>query len=151
MIRAEDELTNAHRGSIEIGVTGTIGSLISRELESIGNSPLFSRKEHQTSPSLVHYTAISKKPIKKKALQNDFGSSSSSNYNHERRRSVRCNGIEVPILRVDTVYTERNSNVDAGGKKHRVYAAEVVDVKCSNLFTRRPRKIGFAKLSGLIA
>ncbi|XP_020095442.1 uncharacterized protein LOC109715064 [Ananas comosus] len=157
MLRADEELMNADEGSIEVGTTGTIGSLISRELDTVKHPP-FSRKKHQTSPILVHYSAISKKPIKKQTPQNDFSSSSSSssnsnsssNNNHKPRRSVRCDGSQVPILRVDEIYAERNSNVDVGGSKQRVYAVEMVDVKCDNLFIRRHRKIGFAKLSGSI-
>ncbi|XP_072951848.1 uncharacterized protein [Typha angustifolia] len=154
----------ANGGSIKVGSTGTIGSLMSRELENMKISPQAassSQRRYQTSPVSVPCGANPKKAIQRKNPPNDSGNSSSSSNGsiehgnpgdtHKPKKSIRKNGQRVPTLRPNDVLTDRNPNADEVQKKGHAYVVEVVDLKCSNPMSNRLRKLGFSKLSESIA
>ncbi|XP_010930456.1 uncharacterized protein [Elaeis guineensis] len=163
------EIINCNGDSIKVGTTGTIGSLMSRELESMKQSSQASsssRRKSQTGPVSVPCGASPKKTLQRKNPLNESGSSgggggSSSNNNgtahrtpedaHKPRHNPRKNGHRVPMLGSDDIPIDRNPNTDKVDKKGQPYIVEVVDLKCSNPMSSRLRKLGFSKLSESIS
>ncbi|XP_026656487.1 uncharacterized protein LOC103695858 [Phoenix dactylifera] len=156
------EVINGNGDSIKVGTTGTIGSLMSQELESMKQSSQASsstRGKHQTGPVTVPCGASPKKTLQRKNPPNESGSSRSSSdtdhrtpgYGHKPRHNPRKNGHRVPMLGSDDIPIDRNSNIDKMEKKGQPYIVEIVDLKCSNPMSSRLKKLGFSKLSESIA
>uniref|UniRef100_A0ACD5UMT2 Uncharacterized protein n=1 Tax=Avena sativa TaxID=4498 RepID=A0ACD5UMT2_AVESA len=159
------QLVNGEGGAIKVGTTGTIGSLMIRELEAIKVTPQGAatpRLRRQSSPVSVPCGASPRKTILRKNSSNVScsNSSSSSNGRTDRvgaeeagkaRRSSQRNKSDSPMLHSDGVLVERSPNVEKVKKKGNFHVVEVVDVRCSNPMSSRLRKLGFSKLSETFA
>lgn len=159
------EPENANGASVKVGATGTVSSLMSRELNSTKSSPQpspsSSRRRHQSAPVSVPCGASPRKAIQRKASQDDSPGSrsrssssstrSSNGSTSQRSSSAQSNGNRVPILRSNDILADRNPNVDKAEKKGHAYIVEVVDLKCNNPMSSRLKKLGFSKLSESIA
>ncbi|XP_078180985.1 hexon [Carex rostrata] len=146
---------------IKVGSTGTVASLMSRELENIkitqvtpqdaaasSSNANTRRKKYQSSPVSVPCGANPKKIVipQKSNLSKEEAD--------KLPRSVRKNnGRDAPMLSGDCAGTDQNSNPSfaKSGKKGHLNAVEVVDLKCTNPMSSRLRKLGFSKLSESIA
>ncbi|XP_008803761.2 uncharacterized protein LOC103717230 [Phoenix dactylifera] len=159
------EIINANGDSVKVGTTGTIGSLMSQELESMkqpSQASSSSRRKSQTGPVSVPCGASPKKTLHRKNPPNESGSSGSSSSSngtahrtpgdaHKPRHNPRKNGHRVPMLGSDDIAIDRNPNTDKVDKKGQPYIVEVVDLKCSNPMSSRLKKLGFSKLSESIS
>lgn len=156
------ELVNGEGGTIKVGTTGTIGSLMIRELDSIKvtpQGPSTPRLRRQSSPVSVPCGASPRKTTLRKSSSN-VSCSSSSNSRTDRvsaeeackvRRSSQRNKSNSPMLHSDGVLVDRSPNVEKAKKKGNFHVVEVVDVRCSNPMSSRLRKLGFSKLSETFA
>ncbi|EMS68926.1 hypothetical protein TRIUR3_27253 [Triticum urartu] len=155
------ELVNGEGGAIKVGTTGTIGSLMTRELEAIKVAPQGAatpRLRRQSSPVWVPCGASPRKIIPRKSSSSV--SSSSSNGRADRvsaeeacktRRSSQRNKSSSPMLHSDGALVDRSPNFEKAKKKGNVHGVEVVDVRCGNPMSSRLRKLGFSKLSETFA
>ncbi|VAH29490.1 unnamed protein product [Triticum turgidum subsp. durum] len=155
------ELVNGVGGAIKVGTTGTIGSLMTRELEAIKVAPQGAatpRLRRQSSPVWVPCGASPRKIIPRKSSSSV--SSSSSNGRADRvsaeeacktRRSSQRNKSSSPMLHSDGALVDRSPNFEKAKKKGNVHGVEVVDVRCGNPMSSRLRKLGFSKLSETFA
>uniref|UniRef100_A0ACD5U7J8 Uncharacterized protein n=5 Tax=Avena sativa TaxID=4498 RepID=A0ACD5U7J8_AVESA len=157
------ELVNGEGGgAIKVGTTGTIGSLMIRELEAIKVTPQGAatpRLRRQSSPVSVPCGASPRKTILRKNSSNVSCSSGSSSNGRtlgaeeagKARRSSQRNKSDSPMLHSDGVLVDRSPNVEKAKKKGNFHVVEVVDVRCSNPMSSRLRKLGFSKLSETFA
>ncbi|XP_065025067.1 uncharacterized protein LOC135649978 [Musa acuminata AAA Group] len=154
------DVSDDGEGSLEVGTTGTIGSLMTRELESMKRSEQASssaRRRQQTGPVFVPCGAAPGKASRRRNQADGCGSSGSSiGQDHcadaqKRRHSTRKNGHRVPILGSGDSPMARNSGTDKVEKKGHGYTVEVVDLKCSNPMSNRLKKLSFSKLSESIS
>lgn len=148
---------------IKVGSTGTVASLMTRELDNIKITQITPqdaaaasssshantrRKKYQSAPISVPCGVHPKKIVSPK--KNNLSKEEAD----KLPRSARRNGYDAPMLRGDGVgTTDQNSNpsLAKGGKKGHLNAVEVVDLKCNNPMSSRLRKLGFSKLSETIA
>ncbi|XP_058072534.1 uncharacterized protein LOC131221333 [Magnolia sinica] len=159
-------------GSVHVGATGTIGSLMTREMESMmkqmAQTSTSSRRRPPTVPVSVPCGAISKKTQPRKNSLNEASSSgggSSSSSSNDRntgctekaKSNLRTNDHHIPMLSSGNIPAERNPNREKPDKKGS-YIVEVVDIKCGNPdrawtapITTRLKKLGFSKLSETVA
>lgn len=157
------ELVHGEGGMIKVGTTGTIGSLMTRELDAIKVAPqavATPRLRRQGCPVSVSCGGTPRKVVMRKS-SSDVSSSSSSNGNRtdrvsaeeacKPRRVSRRNTFDSPMLRSDCALVDRSPNAGKAKKKGSGYGVEVVDVKCSNPMSSRLRKLGFSKLSETFA
>ncbi|KAJ1291135.1 hypothetical protein BS78_02G295400 [Paspalum vaginatum] len=159
------ELVHGEPGAIKVGATGTIGSLMTRELDAIKVAPQAAaspRLRRQGCPVSVSCGSTPRKAILRKS-SSDVSSSRSSNGNGNRsdrvsseeackpRRVSRRNTFDSPMLRSDGALVDQSPSAGKAKKKGGVYGVEVVDVKCSNPMSSRLRKLGFSKLSETFA
>uniref|UniRef100_A0A0D9WZJ8 Uncharacterized protein n=1 Tax=Leersia perrieri TaxID=77586 RepID=A0A0D9WZJ8_9ORYZ len=164
------ELANGEAaGAVKVGTTGTIGSLMTRELEAINKSePATPRRRRQGSPVSVPCVASPRKII---ALRKSstFNNVSDSGRRTDRvsaeeadagkltaRRSSTAAASSSPMLRSDgseIVDGRRRSKAKkaAAAAGCRVAGVEVVDVRCGNPMSSRLRRLGFSKLSETFA
>jgi len=158
------ELVNGEGGAIKVGTTGTIGSLMTRELEAIKVTPqgaAIPRLRRQSSPVSVPCGASPRKVILRKSSSSVSSSNNnSSNGRADRvsaeeacktRRSSQRNKSSSPMLQSDGVLVDRSPNFQKAKKKGNVHGVEVVDVRCGNPMSSRLRKLGFSKLSETFA
>lgn len=154
------ELVNGEGGAIKVGTTGTIGALMTRELEAIRIAPQGAatpRLRHQSSPVSVPCGASPRKIILRKSSSNvsSSGSSSSNNGRTDRVSAEEAckprRSSQRPMLHSDTVLADRSPNIEKAKKKGNVHGVEVVDVRCGNPMSSRLRKLGFSKLSETFA
>ncbi|CAM0906079.1 unnamed protein product [Alopecurus aequalis] len=154
------ELVHGEGGPIKVGTTGTIGSLMIRELEAVKVTPQGAatpRLRRQSSPVSVPCGASPRKIVLKKNSSNvSCSSTSSSNGRTDRvsaeearkTRSSQRNKSNCPMLHSDGVLVDRSPN---DKKKGNFHVVEVVDIRCSNPMSSRLRKLGFSKLSETFA
>ncbi|XP_074556489.1 uncharacterized protein LOC141812355 [Curcuma longa] len=153
---------------IKVGTTGTIGSLMTRELECIKHSdqthPSVQRKQ-QTAPVSIHCGSNPRKTLQKRNQTNEHGSGSyndsgsstghangASNIDGQKlRHAPGRNGHKIPMLVSDGSSADQNLNTDKAEKKAHSSIVEVVDLKCSNPMSTRLKKLGFSKLSESIS
>ncbi|KAJ4726107.1 DNA replication regulator sld2 like [Melia azedarach] len=143
-------------GSIKIGTTGTISSLMTRELESVKSAPQTPR----TPPVSVACGATSVKRLQPRK-SSDEASTSSSNNNINRRspeiarktKSYNKSTYQIPMLGSDNVVLDRTPIRQKSDKKG-PNIVEIVDIKCghperawANPITNKLKKLGFSKLS----
>ncbi|XP_022753939.1 uncharacterized protein LOC111302272 isoform X2 [Durio zibethinus] len=150
-------------GSIKVGTTGTISSLMTRELDSIKSAP-------QTPVSLIHNpqtipasvacgSAAPKRLQRRKSLDgaSTSGSSNSMSYKSpqtaQKTKSFHKNIHQIPMLGSDNIALDRTPSRQKSDKKVSKIV-EVVDIKCGNPdrawaspITHRLKKLGFSKLS----
>lgn len=150
---------NHNGATIKVGTTGTIGSLMSRELECIKHSdqtyPSMQLRQ-QIVPVSIHCGANPRKTLQKRNQISEHGSSShndgASNIEGQKlRHAPRRNGHKIPMLVSDGSPADPNLNTDKAEKKAHSYVVEVVDLKCSNPMSTRLKKLGFSKLSESIS
>ncbi|KAI4308032.1 hypothetical protein L6164_031151 [Bauhinia variegata] len=149
-------------GSIKLGTTGTIGSLMTRELDQI-SSPSRKQVSSRSKPRAVPVSVDCGSTIPKRQPRksSDEGSSSGSNKSMNHRSPVvaqktKSNGRDthkVPMLRSDNFPVDRSPIREKNDKKIS-NIVEVVDIKCGNPdkawttpITSRLKKLGFSKLS----
>ncbi|ONK65484.1 uncharacterized protein A4U43_C07F37580 [Asparagus officinalis] len=154
------EIRNESRDQIKIGATGTISSLMSRELESMkhsshASSSSSSQKKLQDPPVSVPcgYSPRRNQPRRSQAI----GSSSSSNCSNSESRipadaqkpkpkpKSRTNEHRSPMLASIETSTEKFDKKKK--KKGQSCIVEAVDLKCNNPRSSRFKKLGFSKLS----
>lgn len=161
-------------GSIRVGTTGTIGNLMTKEMDSVKQIPhssTSSRKKPQTAPVSVPCGAIPRKSLHKKNSTNEAGSSSSSSNNSNNmnnnisssssnpgntqklKSNLQKNDHHIPMLRSGDAAAKGKPNQEKSDKKG-PNIVEIVDLKCgtpdktwSSPITTRLKKLSFSKLS----
>ncbi|KAK3127186.1 hypothetical protein QOZ80_7AG0569560 [Eleusine coracana subsp. coracana] len=156
------ELVHGEGGTIKIGTTGTIGSLMTKELADIKVTPqavATPRLRRQGCPVSVPCGASPRKVVLRKS-SSSVTSNSGNNGRTDRvsaeescktRKISRRHTFNSPILHSDGMLADRSPNTEKAKKKGNTYGVEVVDVKCSNPMSSRLRKLGFSKLSETFA
>ncbi|XP_009405620.2 uncharacterized protein LOC103988727 isoform X1 [Musa acuminata AAA Group] len=160
----KEDATNDDGGSVKIGTTGTIGSLMTREIESMKQASSSAQRKQQTGPVSVPCGANPRKALQRRNQTNEYGSTGSSSSgtghthcsNHEdaqkSQHTPRKKGHRhAPILRSDDSPTNRNMDTDKVEKKVHTYMVKVVDLKCGNPMSSRLKKLSFSKLSESIS
>ncbi|XP_057725016.1 uncharacterized protein LOC130940794 [Arachis stenosperma] len=153
-------------GSIKLGTTGTIGSLMTRELNQISSTPhkqVPSRTKHRTLPVSVACSSATPKrlqPRKSSDEASSSGGSKSTNTNHrfpskavQKTKSSGRSTHRIPILGYDNFPVDRSPAREKNDKKI-PNIVEVVDIRCGNAdkawatpLASRLKKLGFSKLS----
>ncbi|CAN8248277.1 unnamed protein product [Cochlearia groenlandica] len=155
------ELIRGGGGSIKIGATGTVATLMTRELDSMKQpSPQTptSRPIRTTIPvSLDCGTSSSSTPRRSKPRKSsEEATSSSSSNNNNNGTNVRTpkshnakSTHQLPMLGSDNVSLQATPR-----REKRMNIVEIVDVKCgnpdrawANPITSRLKKLGFSKLN----
>ncbi|KAJ8460183.1 hypothetical protein OPV22_033109 [Ensete ventricosum] len=151
MPRAADAIHD-DGGSVKIGATGTIGTLMTRELESQKHSEQVSstQRKQQTVPVSIPCGANPRRALQRRNQTDEHGSTrrSSGGSNSEQAHCAnhaRRNGHRTPMLRYDDSPVNRTMDTDRVGKK--AYTVEIVDLKCSSPLSSQLKKLGFSKLS----
>lgn len=148
-------------GSIKVGSTGTIGTLMSRELESTKSGPQTPRKKSPTVSILVPSDATTPKILKPRTSLDEASSSSSSSIVNKKsteiaRKTKHYNRKthQIPMLDSDNISLDGSTPIRDKPDKRGSYIVEVVDIKCGNQdrtwtspITNRLKKLGFSKLS----
>ncbi|KAI4374773.1 hypothetical protein MLD38_012725 [Melastoma candidum] len=147
-------------GSIRVGTTGTIGALMTKELESIKSEPKgpkSPRTRHQTAPVSISCKAIA---AKKSHPRKDGASSSGcvDNMDPDGHRKIKGghmkNNRGIPML--ESAETPTNSTPSRAKTDRKVTnIVEVADIKCGSTekawaagpITNRLKKLGFSKLT----
>ncbi|VVB15980.1 unnamed protein product [Arabis nemorensis] len=150
------ELIKGGGGSIKIGATGTVATLMTRELDSM------KQPSPQTPPSRPIRTTIpvsvdcgtSSTPRRQKARKSSDEASSSNNNNANNVRTPKGHNAksthQLPMLGSDNVSLQGTPRRE----KRMMNIVEIVDVKCgnpdrawANPITSRLKKLGFSKLN----
>lgn len=151
---------NDDGSSVTVGTTGTIGSLMTRELESMKQPEQTSSsapRKQQTGPVSVPCGANPMKALQKRnhtsGCESSSNGGSSNGQAHgasdvpKHRHIPRRNVHQMPMLISDDAHKDRNLGTQKVEKKTHNYIVEVVDLKCSNPMSSRLKKLGFSKLS----
>lgn len=155
-------------GSIKVGATGTIGSLITRELDSIkfsSQTPKSSTRKQLVGPMSVSSSVVTPAKLHPGKMSNGIRSSSNDaigNLNAPRT----TNQIRVQKMRKSTHHIPMLSSTDTAVdktpnrtklEKRRPHIVDIVDIKCgnpekawSNPIANKFKKLTFAKLSETI-
>ncbi|XWS27875.1 hypothetical protein CRYUN_Cryun25bG0017400 [Craigia yunnanensis] len=150
-------------GSIKVGTTGTISSLMTRELDSIKSTlqtPVsFRHKPHTIPVSVACGSATPKRLQLRKSLDGASTSGSSNNMIYkgpqtaQKTKSFPKNILQIPMLGSDNIALDRTPSRQKSDKKVS-NIVEVVDIKCGNPdrawaspITNCLKKLGFSKLS----
>lgn len=157
------ETSNQNGDQIKVGATGTVSSLMSRELESIKESaqasPPISRKKLQDPPVSVPCGYSPRRSQPRRSSPNDASSSGSNSVNgspadsQRAKPKARRNEHKSPMLATagtTTTTIEKNATSKEKlekKKKGHTHIVEVVDLKCNNPMSSRLKKLGFSKLS----
>lgn len=149
-------------GSVKVGTTGTIGALMSRELESVKpatQTPVFDIAVSPAESSSVPCETSTPRGLKSRDLMDEASSSGKSN-------GTKCTSLEIgrktkhhsrksriPMLDSDNVSID-GTPIRQKSDKRITYMVEVVDIKCgspdkpwASPITNRLKKLGFSKLS----
>ncbi|GLU23613.1 hypothetical protein SLE2022_396050 [Rubroshorea leprosula] len=149
-------------GSIKIGATGTISSLMTRELDLIKSAPqtpVSCIHKPETLPASVACNHATPRRLQLRKSLDEASTSGSSNRKNDRsnqnslkRKSNLKNTHQVPMLGSDNIALDGTSSREKTDKK--VNIVEIVDIKCGNPdrawaspITNRLKKLGFSKLS----
>ncbi|XP_027332279.1 uncharacterized protein LOC113847392 [Abrus precatorius] len=150
-------------GSIKLGTTGTISSLMTRELDHISSAPhkqVSSRSKPQALPVSIpcgNTTPKRLQPRKSSVEASSSGSSKSTNRRSpglsQKTKTSGRNTHRIPMLGSDSFSVDRVPVREKNDKKL-PNIVEVVDIKCGNAekawatpLTSRLKKLGFSKLS----
>ncbi|KAG9137172.1 hypothetical protein Leryth_011985 [Lithospermum erythrorhizon] len=148
-------------GSIKVGTTGTIGALMSRELETAKTASqtpaLYKKKSSIICAS--HQSAASTPRRKSQPSEGKAGSSSTSQIGHKntetRKKMKQYNPKtqQIPILGSENIPMDKTPIRHKSDRKGS-YMVEIVDIKCRNSdrawaspIATRLKKLGFSKLS----
>lgn len=149
-------------GSIKVGTTGTISSLMTRELDSIKSAPqtpVSIRHKAHTVPVSVDCNYGTPKRIQVRKSMDEASTSRGSNsmngrspQNGQKRKSNAKSTHRVPMLGADNIALDRTPS--RGKIERKVNIVEIVDIRCGNPdkawaspITTRLKKLGFSKLS----
>lgn len=149
-------------GSIKVGTTGTISSLMSRELESMKHAPrmaVSSRDKTSAATILAPGGVTSPKRLRPRSSANEASSSGSSSINNRNPEFVRKakhytrKTQNIPMLNSGNVsldVTPTREKPDRKGPN----IVEIVDIKCghpdrtwASPIANRLKKLSFSKLS----
>ncbi|KAL3503472.1 hypothetical protein ACH5RR_037921 [Cinchona calisaya] len=142
-------------GSIKVGTTGTIGALMSRELESIKPELQITARADCDSLPVGPST---QKTVRSRSQVNETSSSSSMRTNRIKPENIRktkhyTRKSQIPMLNSDNISVD-GTPIRQKSDKRLSYMAEVVDIKCgsperawASPITNRLKKLGFSKLS----
>lgn len=155
-------------GSIKLGTTGTIGSLMTRELDRVSSvthkQHVSSRTKPRTLPVSVPCSSSSStgtsatpkrlQPRKSSDEASGSGSSKVTN-NRTKANSTRRNTHRIPMLgSADNFSVDRTPVREKKNDKKKPNIVEVVDIKCGSAektwatpLASRLKKLGFSKLS----
>lgn len=150
-------------GSVKVGTTGTIGALITRELESTKSAtqttiatlaPLGATSSSSSSSTTTTTTSTTttKRSMPRTSLDE---ASSSSTINRKSPETIRKmkhyrKNHQVPMLGSDSLSLDRTPRRDKPNKRGS-YIVEVVDIKCGSRTASRLKKLSFSKLSESVA
>ncbi|KAJ7960718.1 DNA replication regulator sld2 like [Quillaja saponaria] len=153
-------------GSIKVGTTGTISSLMTKEMEHItsdSHTPMSSGSKHVPLPVSVACGASTQKRVQQRKPSDEASSSSSNSINHkktgtpQKMKNYKTYTQRIPMLGSDNVAADRTPRREKTDKKVS-NIVEIVDIKCGNPdkawaspITNRLKKLGFSKLSETIA
>ncbi|XP_020224935.1 uncharacterized protein LOC109806828 [Cajanus cajan] len=159
------EVIKGGEGSIKLGTTGTISSLMTRELDHISSAPkkqVPSRSKPQTLPVSVPCGSTTQKRLQPRKSSVEASSSGSSKNTNRRGpgngmpQKTKTNGRNtqrIPMLGSDKCSVDRTPVRDKNDKKI-PNIVEIVDIKCGNAdkawatpLASRLKKLGFSKLS----
>ena len=165
MVQTLEAIKGGGGGSIRVGTTGTISSLMTRELDSIKSAPqmpLSSRTKPRAVPVSIPCGATTPKRVQARKSCDGASSSGSSSYiddrSHEiirKTKSYTRNTQRIPMLGSDGIVLDRTLSRKKTEKKGS-NIVEIVDIKCGNQdrawaspisITNRLKKLGFSKLS----
>jgi len=153
-------------GSIRLGTTGTISSLMTRELDHVSSAPKkmvsSTRSKTQTLPVSVPCGSTTQKRLQSRKSSVEASSSGSSKSTNRRGhgngmpQKAKTNGRNtqtIPMLASDKCSVSRTPVREKNDKKI-PNIVEVVDIRCGNAdkawatpLASRLKKLGFAKLS----
>lgn len=149
-------------GSIRVGATGTISSLMTRELDSMKASSqkqVSSRNKPHTGLSDPYGTSALKRLQPRKSFDEASSSGSSNHIDHinpdisRKAKSYPKRTHRIPMLGSDNIALDRTPSREKIDKKVS-NIVEVVDIKCGNSdrawtspITNKLKKLGFSKLS----
>lgn len=153
-------------GSIKLGTTGTISSLITRELDHISSAPkkqVPSRSKPQTLPVSVPCGSTAPKRLQPRKSSVEASSSGSSKNTNRRghgsngmSQKTKTNGRstqKIPMLGSNKCSVDRTPVRQKNDMKI-PNIVEIVDIKCGNAekawatpLASRLKKLGFSKLS----
>lgn len=144
--------------SVKIGTIGTIGSLMSQELDSMNTTQVASssQKKILNTPLSVPCADVSKRAQPSKILSNEASSSSDNHNPHHLSNAQKLkqkplkNGQRAPILTSEAQTDQKTRRNKPACKKGHTHIVEVVDIKCNNPMSSRLKKLGFSKLSETI-
>ncbi|WOL10390.1 hypothetical protein Cni_G19145 [Canna indica] len=142
-------------GSVKVGTTGRISTLMMQELECAKQSQRSSsshprRKLQAAEPVSAHCSAVPRRAFKWKKTSSKFGGRGDGDgdglAHHRRGKPLHV----VPMLRPDDGrLMERNTNAGEMEKKGYKFKVEVVDLKCGrNILGTHLSKLRFSKLHG---
>lgn len=155
-------------GSIKVGATGTISSLMMRELETMRSGPQKSVTSKNRSSSATTVSSAASVPKRLQQSKSFDEVNTGRRYNSVNNRSfgnshtaTKAGSRDVhrmPMLGSNDIYTDGNSYREKPERKG-LRAVAIVDVKCNNpdrAWASRPlssrlRKLGFSKLSETFA
>lgn len=149
-------------GSIRVGATGTISSLMTRELDSMkaaSQKQVSSRNKPHTGLSVPYGTSTPKRLQPRKSFD-EASSSGSGNYidhinpdNSRKAKNYPKRTHRIPMLGSDNIALDRTPSREKVDKKVS-NIVEVVDIKCgtsdrawASPLTNKLKKLGFSKLS----
>ncbi|XP_062170227.1 uncharacterized protein LOC133875955 [Alnus glutinosa] len=146
-------------GSIRVGATGTISSLMTRELDSIKSSPrrpVSFRSKPGAVPLSDPCAASAPKRVQPRKSSDEASSSCIDQRSPEITRKTKSytrNTHRIPMLGSDSIALDRTPIREKTDKKGS-NIVEIVDIKCGNQdrawaspITNRLKKLGFSKLS----
>ncbi|GLT72634.1 hypothetical protein SLA2020_445490 [Shorea laevis] len=147
-------------GSIRVGATGTISSLMTRELDSIKSSPQMPvsfRGKHGAVPVSDPCGAAAPKRVQPRKSSDEASSSSCIDHRSpeitRKTKNYTRNTHRIPMLGSDSIALDRTPIREKTEKKG-TNIVEIVDIKCGNQdrvwanpITNRLKKMGFSKLS----
>jgi len=142
-------------GSVKVGTTGTIGALITRELESTKSATqttIATLAPLGATSSTTTTTATTKRLMPRTSPDE---ASSSSTINKKSPETIRKTKHyrkthQVPMLGSDSMPLDRTPRRDKPNKRGS-YIVEVVDIKCGSRTASRLKKLSFSKLSESVA
>ncbi|CAI9088451.1 OLC1v1022783C1 [Oldenlandia corymbosa var. corymbosa] len=149
-------------GSIKVGTTGTIGALMSRELDSIKpalQKPASFKKTSPSNSASIATGAATKRTLKPRPQPNEAscsGKNATGSINREiipKAKHYNRRSNQIPMLDSENISVD-GTPIRQKPDKRLSYMVEVVDIKCGKAerawaspITNRLKKIGFSKLS----
>ncbi|XP_021892875.1 uncharacterized protein LOC110810881 [Carica papaya] len=141
-------------GSIRVGTTGTISSLMTRELESVKTVPQTAGSSQQKPGSVPASVAATPRRHRKSLDETSSCTGNCSSIEITRKmKSYTRNTHRIPMLGPDNIAFDRTPSREKSDKKG-PNIVEIVDIKCGNPdrawaspITSKLKKLGFSKLS----